>query len=177
MLIDSGAAAKSTDEIGQFKALQRVDDLVHLDVSIAKLVSFTFGIGSTVSLESINFITFLRSITFYIVSINTSFLLCLVDMDRLRMFFNNVTNQLIQSNQVHFVIRRYGHAFLRWHIFTYFFVSESLNMNLYYLTEIELRRLHRRFGHFSVRRLEMILDRIDYDFDTRVFRHLTKYCD
>ena len=50
-------------------------------------------------------------------------------------------------------------------------------MNPCYLTEIEFRLLHHRFDHFFVRRFEMIFDRIDHDFDIRVFRHLIKYCD
>ena len=61
--------------------------------------------------------------------------------------------------------------------FTYSFVSESLSMNLCYLIEIEFRHLHRRFDHFFVRRLEIIFDRVDHDFDIRVFCHLIKYCD
>ena len=51
-------------------------------------------------------------IAFHIMPVNTPFLLCLADMDRLGAFFNNITNQLVQSNRTHPVIRRYGHAFL-----------------------------------------------------------------
>ena len=50
-------------------------------------------------------------------------------------------------------------------------------MNSCYLIKIELRHLHRRFDHFFVRRLEMIFDQIDHDFDIRVLCHLIKYCD
>ena len=95
LLIDSDAVARLTDKIGQFKAFQKIDDSVHLDVSTAESASFTFDIGSTTSLESINLIIPLRSITFHIVSINTPFLLCLADINRLKVFFNNVINQLI----------------------------------------------------------------------------------
>lgn len=113
LLIDFDGAVRLTDEIGQFKALQGVDDSMHFDVNIAESVSFTFGIDSTASLKSINFITFLKSIIFHIVSINISFLLCLADMNRLKIFFKNVINQLIQSNQAYFVICKYNHAFLK----------------------------------------------------------------
>ena len=113
LLIDSDAVVRSTNEIDQFKTFQGIDNSMHLDVSIAESISFIFGIDNTVSLKSVNLITSLRSIIFHIVSINISFLLCLADMDRLKMFFNNVINQLIQSNQTHSVICKYDHAFLR----------------------------------------------------------------
>lgn len=177
LLINSGAVARSTDKIDQFKAFQGVDDSVHFDVNIVESFNFTFDIDNKILLESVNLITSSRLIIFHIVSINISFLLCLTDMNRLKVFFNNIINQLIQSNQTYFVICKYSHAFLKWHIFTYFFVFESLNVNSCNLTEIEFCCLHRHFDHFFIRYLEMILDRVDHDFDTCVFCYLIKYCD
>lgn len=177
LLIDSGASTKSTGGIGQFKALQKIDDSIKIDYSTAGSANFTFGIGSTASLGQINLETPIGSIIFHIVSVNTPFLLCLADMDKLGVFFNNVTNELVQANSVHPVIRRYGHAFMMWHTSTYSLVSESFDINPCYLTEGELRQLHRRFGHPSVRRLETVLNRAGHDVDPRVLRHLTKYCD
>jgi hypothetical protein len=68
-------------------------------------------------------------IIFHIVETNISFLLSLADLDRLRVYFNNLTNELIQDpptiilqidmkndryakNDRYSVIRRYEHAFL-----------------------------------------------------------------
>jgi hypothetical protein len=40
-----------------------------------------------------------------------------------------------------------------------------------------VRRLHRRFDHFSTRRLYEILTRSDHDnVESRVIEHLNKYC-
>ena len=44
------------------------------------------------------------------------------------------------------------------------------------MTESELRRIHRRFGHPSVRRLFKILQRAGYDTEFKAIEHLTKYC-
>ena len=177
LLVDSGASTKSTGGLGQLKALQRVDSTIKMDNSTAGSADFTFGIGSTASLGHINLDTPIGPVIFHIVSVNTPFLLCLADMDKLGVFFNNVTNELVRDEFVHPVVCRYGHAFLMWHTPTYSLVAESLDVNPCYLTEVELRRLHRRFGHPSVRRLEAVLHRAGHKVDVRVLRHLTKYCD
>ncbi len=44
------------------------------------------------------------------------------------------------------------------------------------LTETKLRRLHRRFKHFSIRRLYQILNRSDHDVESQVIDYLTKFC-
>jgi hypothetical protein len=115
LLIDSDAARKSIEEIEQFKTLQRIDD-VKLNKSNRHI--FKFGIENISSVESINLETSLKTITFHIVEANISFLLSLADLDRLRVYFNNLTNELIQDipqtdlKNRHSVIRRHEHAFL-----------------------------------------------------------------
>jgi hypothetical protein len=103
-------------------------------------------------------------ITFHIVGVNTPFLLCLDDFDRLDIYFNNLINEIIQYEQSkekrHPVIRRYGHAFLLWKIPIQPLILESIEENPCLLTEVELRRLHRRFDHPSARRLHEILHRL-----------------
>ncbi len=44
------------------------------------------------------------------------------------------------------------------------------------LIETKLHRLHRRFEHFSIRRLYQILDRSDHDVESQIIDHLTKFC-
>lgn len=46
-----------------------------------------------------------------------------------------------------------------------------------FLTETELRRLHRRFGHPSVRRLRQVLERSGHKVELHALEHLTKYCE
>ncbi len=133
LLIDSDAARKSIEKMGQFKALQRIDD-VKLNKSNRHI--FKFEIENISFVESINLETSLETITFHIVETNISFLLFLADLDRLSVYFNNLTNELMQDrsaainilqidmkndcsqtqidmkNDRYSMIRRYEHAFL-----------------------------------------------------------------
>ena len=51
-----------------------------------------------------------------------------------------------------------------------------MNQNSCLLIEVELKRLHRRFEHSSVRRLHQMLERSRHDTDLSILEHLTKYC-
>ena len=181
LLIDSGASTGSTGGIGQLKALQQLDTSVQLDKNTAGLANFIFGIGSVASIGSVNLDTPLGLVTFHIVLVNTPFLLCLADMDKHGAFFNNITNQVIQSQtqptRCHPVIRRYGHAFLLWYTSAYTLATESLTLNPCYLTDVELRRLHRRFGHPSVYRLHQLLEQSGHNVELQALQYLTKYCE
>jgi hypothetical protein len=115
LLINLNAARKSIERMRQFKTLQRVHD-VKLNKSDRLL--FKFEIEDIKSIDSIKLEISLEMIIFHIVETNISFLLSLVDLDRLRIYFNNLTNELIQNlsqtdlKNRHSMIRRYGHAFL-----------------------------------------------------------------
>jgi hypothetical protein len=111
LLIDSEAITKSTEEIDQLKALQRMKD-VELNTSTTESITFIFEIDSIAFIETTLLNTPMRLITFHIVSINTSFLLCLIDMNKLEAFFNNIINEIIQNTQKHSIMRRYEHVFL-----------------------------------------------------------------
>jgi hypothetical protein len=111
LLIDFDAVTRFIGEIDQFKTLQQLIKL-QLDEITAESVKITFDIDSTTSIDSINLNTSLETIVFHIVQINTSFLLCLADLDKLDAFFNNITNQIVQNKSSHSIIRRYDHAFL-----------------------------------------------------------------
>jgi hypothetical protein len=182
----------------QFKALQRISNDVKLNKS-DRLV-FKFEIEDTKSVDSIELEISLEMIICHIVEANIPFLLSLVDLDRLKVYFNNLTNELIQDsstdilqigmkngrcqaqidmkNDRYSMIRRYEHAFLLWKIPIHTLIVDFLAENPCFLTEVELRRLHRRFDHLSTRRLYQILDRAGYDHEIEfsVIDHLIKYC-
>lgn len=96
-LIDSEALTRSTEDIGQLKALQQLDISVSLDKNIVGWANLTFVIGNATSIRSVNLDTPLGPITFQIVLIYTLFLLYLAHMDKNGAFFKNNTNQIIQS--------------------------------------------------------------------------------
>jgi hypothetical protein len=100
----------------QFKTLQRISDDVKLNKS--NQLTFKFEIEDTKSVDSIKLETLFEMIIFHIVETNISFLLFLIDLNCLKVYFNNLTNEFIQDlSQIdlknrHSMIRQYEHVFL-----------------------------------------------------------------
>jgi hypothetical protein len=115
ILVDCDAADRSTDDMKQFKALQRISNNLALNKKTIES-SIKFEIDNTLILRFVKLNISLEIITFHIVEINIPFLLCLNDFDRLDIYFNNLINEIVQYEQDkekrHSVIRRYGHVFL-----------------------------------------------------------------
>ncbi len=96
ILIDHDAADYSFESIEQFTILQRINK-TFLILNKKRIISFKFDIDEIFSIDTINLKTFVDVITFHIVLVHTSFLLCLVDMNRLRLYFNNLINMFIEE--------------------------------------------------------------------------------
>jgi hypothetical protein len=79
--------------MSQFKALQRISNVALNKKTIES--SIKFEIDNTLILEFVELNTLLEIITFHIVEMNISFLLCLNDFDRLDIYFNNLINQIV----------------------------------------------------------------------------------
>lgn len=92
ILIDSGAAARSTGGAGQLQALQRVDSKINLDAPASESHDFIFGVTEARSKGTVRLDTPIGEVVSHIVDINTPFLLCLTDMDEKRVFYNNITD-------------------------------------------------------------------------------------
>ena len=60
-------------------------------------------------------------------------------MDALQAYYNNVENTLVTPSDIFPVVRRFGHPFLLWDQHLHTFITDSLDGNPYYLTEVELR--------------------------------------
>ena len=90
--------------------------------------------------------------TFHIVPTDTPFLLCLQDIDRIGVYYNNLQDCIIFPGGSHPVIRSLGHPFIIWG-----------KPAISYLTEPELRQLHRRFGHPTVERLSRLLQQTGHE--------------
>ena len=169
LFINSSASTQLIGGIGQLKALQQLDTSVQHNKNTARLANFTFGIGNAASIRSVNLDTLLGLVTFYIILINTPFLLCFAEIDKYGAFFNNITNQVIQSQtqlaHCHPIIWRYGYAFLLWYISTYTSATESLILNSCSLTDVELHRLHHHFGHPSIHCFHQLLERSEHNIE------------
>jgi hypothetical protein len=117
---------------------------------------------------------------FHVIKTDTSFLLSLADMNRLKVYFNNVENILfmIIKNRDLSIIRRFDHDFLQWKnsYSLHSYIAQSFNFYFCYLTDIELRQLHRRFEHSFIMKLHDLLERFDHEVKKSVLKKLIKFC-
>jgi hypothetical protein len=115
IMIDSGASTKSTAEYDQYLAFNKMNLIIDLNLSRTETVNVQFDIESASSIESLIIDTSFDIVKFHVIKTDTSFLLSLADMNRLKVYFNNVKNILIMIAQFEksllSVIRRFGHGF------------------------------------------------------------------
>jgi hypothetical protein len=119
-MIDTGASKKSTAGYGQYLAYKTtVNDNTEINTMQAGAVNVQFGIGSTALIGSVTVKTPIGLVDFHVVKADTPFLLCLADMDRLQVYYNNITDTLtgpataLGSKHITLpIVRRFGHPFL-----------------------------------------------------------------
>ncbi|UQC81746.1 uncharacterized protein CLUP02_07232, partial [Colletotrichum lupini] len=76
------------------------------NILIVSIIRISFGLGKEiVALGIVKIEIYFRTITFYILPINTLFLLYLKDIDRLGIIFNNTRNK-ISSGKYFEVVKR-----------------------------------------------------------------------
>ena len=176
IMIDTGASNKSTAGYGQYQAYKRLYN-TDLDTMKVGAVNVQFGISSSSSVGSIKVQTLIGPVEFHVINADTPFLLCLADMDALQAYYNNIENVVVTPSNVLPIVWHFGHPFLLWDQHLHTFIMDSLNTNPCYLTEVELRRLHRRFGHPSATRLHHILKKSGRETDKKIIDRLTEVCD
>lgn len=183
VMIDTGAGKYSTAGYRQYIAYTRNFGPAELNTTIK--VSVAFGKGSTCnSLGFIKICTPIGKVDFHILDSETPFLLCIADMKRLNVYLNNLDDKIYSKQltihgetykQISSVKMKFGHPFIRWEpvnysLFASCFITsvensqdnvELVNDKLK-LTEQQIRRLHKRFGHASVSKLGNLLDRAGY---------------
>jgi hypothetical protein len=105
ILIDHDAADHSFENIEQFTILQRISK-TSLILNKKRIISFRFDIDEISFIDTVDLKISVDVITFHIVLMHTSFLLCFADMNRLRFYFNNLTNMLIEERSINKVLFR-----------------------------------------------------------------------
>jgi hypothetical protein len=105
ILIDHDAADYLFENIEQFTILQRINK-TSLILNKKRIISFKFEIDEISFIDIVDLKISVDVITFHIVLVHTSFLLCLVDMNRLRLYFNNLINMLIEERSINKVLSR-----------------------------------------------------------------------
>ena len=94
IVVDTGASQRSTAGYGQVRAYQKYHPAT-INTTRAGLVKVQFGIGTTTSIGSVTIQTPIGHVEFHVVQADTPFLLCLADMDKLEVYYNNLTNKLV----------------------------------------------------------------------------------
>ncbi len=178
IMIDSDVFTRSTVDYEQFLAYQKNNKNDLIDTIKAKTINVQFGIESILSLESITIDISIRLVEFHVIKTDTSFLLSLADMNRLKVYFNNVENLLVNTIKVLSIIRRFDHDFLLWKnsYFLHSYITQSFNSYLCYLTNVELRQLHKRFDHSSTMKLHDLLERFGHDVEKAALKKFTRFC-
>ena len=181
LMADTGNGGHTVGGVRQLRALQRSCPQIPMREGVQYEVQFGIGLGKAVGICHIH--TPIGKLDVYIVDADIPFLLGLDDMDHAKVYVNNLTNKLVQVTEAgeaqYPLIRRFGHLWVLWGPFastllTETFICDGIPSN--WLTETELRRIHRRFGHPSVSRLEAILRRADQDYQHEVLAKIEKYC-
>ena len=128
--------------------------------------------------------TLISLVNFHIVKADTPFLLYLTDIDRLQVYYNNVTDTLIgpvtalgSKNITLLIIRRFRHPFLIQGETLWTYIQESFDYNLCYLTSTKIYRLYRCFSYLLAEKLYRVLKYSRHDnVNRKVIDYLTKYC-
>jgi hypothetical protein len=91
IVINTRAAFISTTDYGQFLALKETQN-VKLDVNTTNKQRFKFGIRSTAFKGTVQMNTLLEILAFHVIEADTSFLLSLHNLNKIGVYFNNLTN-------------------------------------------------------------------------------------
>ncbi|CZT51663.1 uncharacterized protein RSE6_12841 [Rhynchosporium secalis] len=174
-MIDTGAAKVSTVGKGQYEAYKA---LYKAELLLSRGISIKFGIGNASSIGVLIVPLPIGEIQFEVMTTDTPFLLYLDDMDKLKVMLDNLRNVLIILSGDVPIIRKWGYPFLLWEqpreALEAYVIDNLSTVNV--LTEADLRRLHQRFGHPSVRKLEKLLEESGHEHNSELLKKLTKFC-
>ena len=158
IVINIRASKYFTAGYGQFQALQHTNSNIILDKTTKGIIKVQFGIRTSLSIKFTTVNILISQVQFYVMLLKTPFLLSLADIDKLNVYFNNLTNTLVTLNGLILTVRRFGHSFLLWDTSFQVFIAESFAYNPCFLTTIELQRLYCRFGYPLVGKLQKVLE-------------------
>lgn len=175
--IDTGAARRSTGGLPQFTALQRTQKLRLIPAG----GTITLGVTESKIIGTTRVTTPIGVVNFTIVEAAIPFLLSLQTMKDLRVVYNNLNDCLVQNGRHIPINLSFGHAWLQLEEAHALVSSPQVECApdhavTCHLTENELRRLHRRFGHPSTGRLYKLLERAGHDPQYKLIEKLTKFC-
>ncbi len=111
-MIDLDVSRYSISQYEQYLAYVR-DNNERMNIIKAKDIHVQFDIDFLFSIESLTIDTSIEMMKFHIIKTDTSFLLSLADMNRLKVYFNNVENILMKiiNDKSFSIICRFDHDF------------------------------------------------------------------
>ena len=84
-----------------------------LNVAFAGSITAHFEIGITTSIEKLIVDSFIDRIDFHVMQMNTSFLLYLQDINKLKVYLNNLKDQIVLRDEFTVsIVRFHKHSFL-----------------------------------------------------------------
>ena len=96
VMINIGASKKSTIGYRQYLAYKNTTtDNTDIDTMQIRAINVQFGIRSAALIRLVIVKTPISLVDFYVIKADTPFLLCLIDIDKLQVYYNNVTDILI----------------------------------------------------------------------------------
>ena len=84
-----------------------------LNIIFVESIIAHFGIGTAASIGKLTVDSFIDRIDFYVMQTNTSFLLCLQDINKLSVYLNNFKDQIVlRDESTVSIVRFHKHSFL-----------------------------------------------------------------
>ena len=120
IMIDTSASRHFTAKYDQYLTYEKYYDDISIDIQKANVVQVQFDIDAISFMKLIKISTLVRIVEFHVVKTDMSFLLCLADMNRLNIYYNNIQNVLVMKNEVMknrtdrtiSIIHRFDHSFM-----------------------------------------------------------------
>ena len=111
-MIDTSASSHFTTKYDQYLTYEKNYDNTLIDIQKADVVQVQFDIDATSFMRSIKINTLVKTVEFHVVKTNIFFLLCLTNINRLNIYYNNIQNVLIIENKIIPIICRFDHLFM-----------------------------------------------------------------
>ena len=84
-----------------------------LNITFAESITAHFGIETAASMRKLTINSSINRIDFYVMQTNTSFLLCLQDINKLNVYLNNLKDQIVLKDKSTIsIVRFHEHPFL-----------------------------------------------------------------
>jgi hypothetical protein len=130
VIIDIKVSKKSTVGYKQYLAYKKTYNIV-INTLKAGAIDVQFGINSTPFIGSITVNTLVSNIEFHIIKADTPFLLCFVNIDILKIYYNNLKNVLVTPTKSEPIVYQFGYPFLLWEESLQLFITYLFDQNPY----------------------------------------------